>query len=189
MSGVSSPISRKPLSPTPPLTLFARTVHPRHRSTAILPPLLAQSLNLDIPLRRKHAYQRHHPLHVPTPSRTQPVRFRLLHHRVHCHRRTFHERILRKSRHRIRVAANIAFPICIPPISCMAGCEDDDCGVIVPFVVGCESADPTPIPRPMLGPFSAAVAAPPLIIPMPCSIPAPAGIPARRVIGPAMDDI
>src|SRR5271168_464430 len=110
MSGVSSPISRKPFSPTPPLTLIARTVHPRHRSTAILPSLLAQSHNLVVTLRRQHTNQSHHPLHVPTPSRTQPARFRLLHHRVHCHRRTFHERILRKSRHRIRIAANIRLP-------------------------------------------------------------------------------
>src|SRR5271168_2639700 len=110
MSGVSSPISRKPFSPTPPLTLVARTVHPRHRNNAILPSLLAQSHNLVVTLRRQHTNQSHHPLHVPTPSRTQPARFRLLHHRVHCHRRTFHERILRKSRHRVRIAANIRLP-------------------------------------------------------------------------------
>src|SRR5580698_6412622 len=86
-----------------------------------------------------------------------------------------------------------ACPICIPPIPCADFCEDDDCGEacedIGPFVVGCDIADPTPIPRPTLGPFSAAVALPPRMTPIPSSIPPPATIPARRVIGPAIDDI
>src|ERR1700689_3130044 len=95
---------------TQSLALLARTVHPRHRCRTILPPLFAQSLNLVIALRRQDANQCHHPLHVPAPSRTQPVRFRLLHHRVHRHRRAFHERVLRKSRYRIRILTNVRLP-------------------------------------------------------------------------------
>ena len=45
------------------------------------------------------------------------------------------------------------------------------------------------MPRPRLGPFSSEVALPPRIMPMPSSMPAPAGIPARRVRGPAIEDI
>src|SRR5580698_3913204 len=56
-----------------------------------------------------------------------------------------------------------ACPICIPGIAGAACCEEDDergdaCADIAPFAVACDIADPTPIPRPMLGPFSAAVA-------------------------------
>src|SRR5580704_4035244 len=69
-----------------------------------------------------------------------------------------------------------ACAICIPPIDCAAACCegeacDDACSDVCAdkgrFVVGCSKADPAPIPRPILGPFSAAAAAPPRNIPIP----------------------
>src|SRR5271155_3506111 len=92
------------------LLLLARPNHPRRRRPAVLPPFLPQTHNLLITLRRQHPNQSHHPLHVPAPSRTQSKSLRLLHHRVHRHRRTLHKRILRKSRHRIRILTDIRLP-------------------------------------------------------------------------------
>src|SRR5262249_2037011 len=57
------------------------------------------------------------------------------------------------------------------------------------FDMVCPAVEPTPSPRPRLGPFSCDVALPPLSIPMPCSIPSPAGIPTQRDSGPTFDDI
>src|ERR1700733_2960938 len=95
---------------TQSLTPLARTTHRRHRRPSPPPPLLPQIHNLVITLRRQHTNQCHHPLHVPAPSRTQSKSLRLLHHRIHRHRRTLHKRILRKSRHRIRILANVRLP-------------------------------------------------------------------------------
>ena len=72
-----------------------------------------------------------------------------------------------------------ACPICIPVIP-GAAC----CGESGPFDVGCCNADPTPMPRPMLGPFSAAVAFPPRSMPIPSSIPAPPAFPAAASSAP-----
>src|SRR3984885_6012721 len=102
-----SPVLRFHQIQTQPLTPLARTTHPRHRRPAAPPPLLPQIYNLVITLRRQHANQSHHPLHVPAPSWTQTESFGLLHHRIHRHRRALHKRILRKSRHRIRILANV----------------------------------------------------------------------------------
>src|SRR5277367_7007583 len=92
------------------LLLLARPTHTRRRRPAILSPFLLQTHNLLVTLRRQNPNQSHHPLHVPAPSRTQSKSLRLLHHRVHRHRRTLHKRILRKSRHRIRIPTNIRLP-------------------------------------------------------------------------------
>src|ERR1700689_2152485 len=102
-----SPVLRLYPIQTQRLTLLARTAHPRHRRPAAPAPLLAQIQNLGITLRRQHANQSHHPLHVPAPSGTQTKSLGLLHHRIDRHRRALHERILRKSRYRIRILTNV----------------------------------------------------------------------------------
>ena len=53
----------------------------------------------------------------------------------------------------------------------------------------CSAVEPTPIPRPRLGPFSPDVALPCRSIPIPRSMSRPAGIPFLRDIGPTIDDI
>jgi len=115
-------------------------------------------------------------MHKSAPSGPQAVSLRFLHHRVHCHRWTFHEGVLREAWNRVGIGAHfgLSICICIRAVPCIADipssaffCES------APFVVVCSRVEPTPKPRPRLGPFSSVVAVPPRIMPIPCSISGP----------------
>ena len=55
----------------------------------------------------QHAYEGHHPRHEAAPAGTQTEVFRFVDHLIHRHHGTFHEGILRKARHGIRILADI----------------------------------------------------------------------------------
>src|SRR5713101_1956872 len=56
---------------------------------------------------RQHPYKRHHSRHEATPARTQAGVPRFVDHLIHRHHGTFHEGILRKARHGIRILADL----------------------------------------------------------------------------------
>src|ERR1700675_516837 len=86
--------------------LHSRHVH-LHWFIAFL--LFSKLHDLVVLVWRQHAYERHHSRHEAAPAGTQAEVFRFIDHLIHRHRGTFHEGVLRKARHRIRIFADLGF--------------------------------------------------------------------------------
>src|SRR5256886_3342864 len=89
--------------------LFMFVLHPRHVHLHWLIAFLLFSKLHDVVVLvfSQHAYEGHHPRHEAAPAGTQTEVFRFVDHLIHRHHRTFHEGILRKARHGIRILADI----------------------------------------------------------------------------------
>src|SRR5712692_4760929 len=89
--------------------LFMFVLHPRHVHLHWLIAFLLFSKlhDLVVLVLRQHAYERHHSRHEAAPAGTQSEVFRFVDHLIHRHHGTFHEGILRKARHAVRILADI----------------------------------------------------------------------------------
>src|SRR5712692_10432669 len=89
--------------------LFMFVLHPRHVHLhwfiAIL--FFSKFHDLVVLVWRQDAYERHHACHEAAPAGTQAEVFRFVDNLIHRHHGTFHEGILRKARHGIRLLADI----------------------------------------------------------------------------------
>src|SRR5713101_7757984 len=90
------------------IKLFMFLLHSRHVHLHWLIAFLLFSKlpNLVVFVWRQHAYERHHSRHETAPAGTQAEVFRFVDHLIHRHHGTFHEGILRKARHGIRILAH-----------------------------------------------------------------------------------
>src|SRR6266853_4222806 len=86
------------------LVLHSRHIH-LHWLIAFL--LFSKLHDLVVPVWRQHAHECHHPRHEAAPAGTQAKVFRLVDHLIHRHHGTFHEGILGKTGHRIRILADL----------------------------------------------------------------------------------
>src|ERR1700687_2753531 len=82
--------------------LHSRHVH-LHWLIAFL--LFSQLHDVVVLVLRQHASERHHSRHETAPAGTQAKIFRFVDHLIHRHHGTFHEGVLRKTRHGIRIPA------------------------------------------------------------------------------------
>src|SRR4029077_7167108 len=89
--------------------LFMFVLHPRHIYLHSYIAFLFRSKlhDLVVLVLRQHAYERHHSRHETAPARTQAEVFWFIDHLIHRHHGTFHEGVLRKARHGIRILAHI----------------------------------------------------------------------------------
>src|SRR5712664_3653933 len=89
--------------------LFMFVLHPRHVHLHWLFAFLLFSKlhDLVILVLRQHAYERHHSRHETAPAGAQSEVLRFVDRLVHRHHGAFHEGILRKARHGIRILADL----------------------------------------------------------------------------------
>src|SRR5260370_6708429 len=89
--------------------LFMFVLRPRHVHLHWLIAFLLFSKlhDLVVLVLWQHANERHHSRHEAAPAGTKPEVFRFVDHFVHRHHWTFHEGILRKARHGIRILADL----------------------------------------------------------------------------------
>src|SRR5260370_39377602 len=91
------------------VSLFMFVLRPRHVHLHWLIAFLLFSKlhDLVVLVLWQHAYERHHSRHETAPAGTKPEVLRFVNHFVHRHHGTFHEGILRKARHGIRILADL----------------------------------------------------------------------------------
>src|SRR5260370_26474080 len=91
--------------------LFMFVLHSRHVHLHWLIAFLLFSKlhDLVVLVLRQHAYERHHSRHKPAPAGTQAEVLRFVDHLIHRHHGAFHEGILRKAWHGIRIFTDLRF--------------------------------------------------------------------------------
>src|SRR5579864_945440 len=103
-----TPRSGATASKTGVVRLFIFVLHPRHVHVhwLIAFPLFSKLHDLVVFVLRQHAYERHHSRHEAAPAGTEAIGFGFVNHLIHRHHWTFHEGILRKTWHGIRILAD-----------------------------------------------------------------------------------